>query len=61
MAQVPVPVVYKGERLDIGFRIDLLVEDRIVIELKAVEKLLPVYSVQFITYLKLSGHESACS
>ena len=57
MAQVPVPVVYKGDRLDAGFRIDLMVEDRIVVELKAVEKLLPVHTAQLITYLKLSRHE----
>ena len=57
VAQVPIPVVYKGDRLDAGFRIDLLVEQRIVVELKAVEKLMPVHTAQLITYLKLSGHE----
>ncbi|MEM6854256.1 MAG: GxxExxY protein [Planctomycetota bacterium] len=57
MAQVPVPVIYKGDRLDAGFRIDLLIEDQIVVELKAVEQLLPVHTAQLITYMKLSHHE----
>ncbi|MEM9915084.1 MAG: GxxExxY protein [Planctomycetota bacterium] len=57
MAQVPVPVIYKGDRLDAGFRIDLLIEDQIVVEIKAVEQLLPVHTAQLITYLKLSHHE----
>lgn len=57
MAQVPVPVIYKDDRLDAGFRIDLLIEDQIVVELKAVEQLLPVHTAQLITYMKLSHHE----
>ena len=53
--QVELPVVYKGERLDAGFRIDLLVADAIVVELKAIEKVLPVHEAQLITYLRLSN------
>jgi GxxExxY protein len=53
--QVSVPVVYDGEELELGFRLDLLVEDSVVIELKAVESLLPVHHAQVLTYLKLSG------
>ena len=53
--QVPMPVVYKDIRLDAGYRIDLVVEDRVIVELKHVEKLLPLHEAQLITYLKLSG------
>jgi GxxExxY protein len=54
--QVSLPVVYDGLRLDAGLRLDLVVEDRVVVELKAVEALLPVHKAQVLTYLKLSGH-----
>lgn len=54
-SQVRLPLVYKGKELKKDFIIDLLVEDKIVIELKAVEDLLPVHEVQLVTYLKLSG------
>jgi GxxExxY protein len=53
--QVPVPIVYDGDRLESGLRLDLLVNDSIVIEIKAVEKMIPVYQAQMLTYLKLSG------
>jgi GxxExxY protein len=53
--QVDLPVVYKGIKLDCGFRMDVVVEDSIVLELKTVEHLLPVHSAQLLTYLKLSG------
>jgi len=53
--QVPMPLIYKGNKLDLGYRIDLLVEDKIVIEVKSVEYLLPVHTAQVMTYLKLSG------
>ena len=53
--QVKLPVVYKGKVLDKEFFIDLLVEDSIAIELKAVEELLPVHGVQLLTYMKLAG------
>ncbi|MFM2048094.1 MAG: hypothetical protein RI955_642, partial [Bacteroidota bacterium] len=51
--QVELPIIYKCEKLDFSFRIDILVEDEIIIELKAVESLLPVHEAQLITYLKL--------
>ena len=54
-SQVKLPLVYKGKELNKDFIIDLLVEDKIVIELKSVEDLLPVHEVQLVTYLKLSG------
>ena len=53
-SQVMVPVVYKGEILSKDFYVDILVEDEIVIELKAVEVLLPVHEAQLISYLKLA-------
>jgi GxxExxY protein len=53
--QVEMPVVYEGLRLDAGLRLDLVVEDCVVVELKAVEKVLPVHAAQILTYLKLSG------
>ncbi len=53
--QVPLPVVYDGVRLDLGYRIDMLVEDLVVVEIKAVEAINPVHHAQIISYLKLSG------
>jgi GxxExxY protein len=53
--QLAVPVFYEGVKIDVGYRIDLMVEDLIVIEVKSVETLLPVHEAQVITYLKLSG------
>ena len=53
--QVELPVRYKGINLDCGFRMDLLVEDAIVVELKTVDRLLAIHSAQLLTYLKLSG------
>jgi GxxExxY protein len=52
--QVPVPIIYDGVRLDAGLRLDLLVEDALIVELKAVEKLAPVMDAQMLTYLKLA-------
>jgi GxxExxY protein len=54
--QVELPVVYDGVRLDAGMRIDLIVGGKLLIELKAVETLLPVHKAQVLTYLKLTGH-----
>jgi GxxExxY protein len=53
--EVPLPVVYKGVRVDCGYRMDFVVEDRIVLEVKAVEKLIGIHEAQLLTYLKLSG------
>jgi GxxExxY protein len=53
-SQVKLPVIYKGKHLDKEFVLDLLVEHEIVIELKAVEILMPVHEVQLLTYLKLA-------
>jgi len=53
--QRPLPVEYKGLRLDCGYRLDLLVADMVVVEIKAVESLLPIHEAQLLTYLKLGG------
>jgi len=53
-AQVAVPAIYKGEKLDIGFRMDILVENKIIIEVKSVEFLHDVHKKQLLTYLKLA-------
>ena len=52
--EVPLPVVYDGMRLDAGYRLDLVVEDTVVVELKAIEALAPIHQAQIISYLKLS-------
>ena len=54
-SEVPVPVVYDGIRLEAGYKIDLLVEDTVVVELKAIEALAPIHQAQIISYLKLAG------
>lgn len=51
--QFPLPVLYKGIKLDCGYRIDVLVNDLVIVELKTVEKLLPIHEAQLLTYLKL--------
>ena len=53
--QVPLPLSYKGIMLDCGYRLDLLVDDQVVVEIKAVEQLIPIHDAQLITYLKLGG------
>ena len=53
--QVPLPVIYKSIRLDCGYRIDIVVEDQVILELKTVERLMPIHEAQILTYLKLSG------
>lgn len=54
-SQVPQPVIYKGIHLDCGYRLDLLVEDLIIVELKTVESLHPIHDAQLLTYLKLKN------
>jgi GxxExxY protein len=52
--QVPVPVEYKGVHLDCGYRIDVLVGDQVILELKSVERILAIYEAQLLTYMKLA-------
>jgi GxxExxY protein len=54
-SQVGLPVLYDGAKVELGYRIDLVVENAIVIEIKTVEEILPVHKAQLISYLKLSG------
>jgi GxxExxY protein len=51
----PLPVEYKGVRLECGYRIDLLIEDRLIIELKSVDKIKRIHEAQLLTYMKLAG------
>jgi GxxExxY protein len=53
--QQPLPVVYKRVKLDCGYRLDLVVEDAVIVEIKAVEQLLPIHDAQLLSYLRLSG------
>ncbi len=52
--QHPLPIEYKGVRLDCGYRIDVLVDDRLILELKAVERLLPIHEAQLLTYMRIA-------
>ncbi len=54
--QVALPVSYKEVELEVGYRLDLLVQNKVVVELKSVKELLPVHTAQLLTYLKLSNH-----
>lgn len=53
--QVQLPVVYKGMKLDCAYRLDFVVEGYLILEIKSVERLLPIHEAQLLTYLKLSG------
>jgi GxxExxY protein len=56
--QVPLPVMYRGTRIEVGYRIDLLVDDAVLVELKAVTKIAPIHEAQLLSYMKLSGHKA---
>ena len=53
--QKPLPISYKDVRLDCGYRLDLVVEDAVIVEMKAVDRLMPIHEAQLLSYLKLSG------
>lgn len=53
--QHPLPINYKGHHLDCGYRLDLLVIDKVIIEIKSVEKIQPIHTAQLLTYLKIGG------
>ena len=55
VTQVPLPVVYEGQKLEVGYRIDLLVENRVVVEVKSVEAIHPIHEAQLLSYMRLSG------
>ena len=53
--QIPLPVTYKGVKLDCGYRLDVVVAEKVVLELKSVEAVSPLHKAQLLTYLRLSG------
>jgi GxxExxY protein len=53
-AETPMPVVYEGIQLDVGFRADLIVEEMVIVELKSVEQIVPVHKKQLLTYLRVA-------
>jgi GxxExxY protein len=53
--QLPLPIVYKGVRLDCGYRLDVVLDRALIVEIKSVERLLPIQGAQMLTYLRLSG------
>ena len=57
--EVPLPVIYEDEKLELGFRLDILVNDLVIIEVKSIEQLLEVHHKVVLTYLKLSGKKLA--
>ena len=54
-SQVTLPIVYEDVKIDLGYRIDLLVNEKVIVELKSVEKVIPIYEAQILSYLKLSN------
>jgi len=55
--QIELPVEYKGIKLDCGYRVDLIVQEEIVVELKRVERVLPIHEAQLLTYMRLTGKQ----
>ncbi|HEX2996505.1 MAG TPA: GxxExxY protein [Anaerolineales bacterium] len=55
LQEVPLPLIYKGLRLDCGYRLDLLVNDAVIVEVKSVNDLAPIHEAQLLSYLKISG------
>ena len=54
-SQLELPITYKNNSIDSGYRIDLLVDDRVIVELKAVDRILPIHEAQLLSYLKMSN------
>ena len=57
LSEVSLPVVFDGITIDIGYRLDLLVEDAVIVELKAVDSLLPIHKMQLLNYLRMSNKQ----
>ena len=55
--QTTIPLFWEDVKMDVGFRADIIVEKKVIIELKAVEKMAPVFNKQLLTYLKITGHK----
>jgi len=58
--QVPLPINYRGVLIDAAYRLDLVIDDLVIVELKAVERLMPIHEAQLLSYLKLSGKRLGC-
>ena len=58
--QIPVPVVYDGVQLDCAYRLDFVVNDLVIVEVKSVKELAPIRDAQVLTYLKLTGCPAVC-
>ena len=56
--QQPLAIIYKGVRLDCGYRLDVVVQKELIVEIKSVEQLLPIHNAQLLTYLRLSGRKT---
>lgn len=55
LQEVPLPLIYKGMKLDCGYRLDILVNEAVIVEIKSVESLAPIHEAQLLSYLKMSG------
>jgi GxxExxY protein len=55
--EVELPVFYEGAKIDVGYRLDIVVEELIILELKSVDRLIPIHTAQLLSYLKLSGKQ----
>jgi GxxExxY protein len=55
LTEVPLPLIYKGVKLDCGYRLDLFVNDKVIVEVKSVDRLAAIHDAQIISYLKISG------
>ncbi len=53
--QKPLPIIYRGVKLECGYRLDLMIENEVIVEIKSIEKLLPIHQAQSLSYLKLSN------
>lgn len=60
LQEVPLPLIYKGLKLDCGYRLDLLVNDAVMVEVKSVSDLMPIHDAQLLSYLKISGGKLDC-
>ena len=55
--ELPIPLIYRNRKLDCGFRIDFLIEGKVILEIKAIDKLLPIHESQLLTYLRLANKQ----
>ena len=53
--EVPLPVVYEGQKLEVGYRVDIVVEGKVVVEVKSLEAIHPIHQAQLLSYMRLSG------